>query len=169
MGETVPALDNVESIAVEQSPPYRVFAWTPGDGLYLSEDQGGSWAQAAAPLWGEVNQILCTPQHPSYLYAAKPEGLFRSTDGAQSWAGWERASGVLGYVPIYSLATVTARGRVILYAGTTGGYVQSAAAQTLSLANNDGTLVNAGVYRYTQRTWPVYLPLVFRAYTIVMP
>jgi hypothetical protein len=33
----------------------------------------------------------------------------------------------------------------------------------LSLATNDGTLVNAGVYRYTRRTWRVYLPLVLRA------
>jgi photosystem II stability/assembly factor-like uncharacterized protein len=164
MGETVQALDFVESIAVEQAPPYRVFVWTShGDGLYVSEDHGESWAQAAAPLWGEVMQILCTPQPSSLLYAAKPDGLFRSTDGAQSWSGWERASGVLGYVPIYSLATVTATERVILYAGTTGGYVESGAARGLSLANNDGALVNAGVYRYTvRRTWDLYLPLVFK-------
>jgi photosystem II stability/assembly factor-like uncharacterized protein len=167
MGETIPALDFVQSIAVEQAPPYRVFAWSRhSDGLYVSEDHGESWTQAAAPLWGEVAQILCTPQSPSLLYAAKPEGLFRSTDGAQSWAGWERASGVLGYVPIYSLATVTATDRVILYAGTTGGYVASGGAQALGLASAGGTLVNAGVYRYTTRSaWEVYLPLVFKVYT----
>jgi photosystem II stability/assembly factor-like uncharacterized protein len=164
MGQTIPALNYVNSIAVEQSPPYRVFAWTwHGDGLYVSEDHGESWAQAATPLWDEVKQILCTPQHPSCLYAATSEGLFRSTDGAQSSAGWERASGALGYVPIYSLATVTASGRVILYAGTTGGYVQSSGEQ--SLANDGGTLVNASVYRYTQRIAQVYLPLVLRTHT----
>jgi photosystem II stability/assembly factor-like uncharacterized protein len=164
MGETVPALDFVQSIAVEQSSPYRVFVWSShGDGLYVSEDHGTSWAQAAVPLLDkDVKQILCTPQHPSFLYAATSDGLYRSMDGAQ---GWERASGVLGYVPIYSLATVTATGRVILYAGTTGGYVESGQTQVLGSVNDGGTLVNAGVYRYTTHsTREVYLPLVVKGY-----
>jgi hypothetical protein len=77
---------------------------------------------------------------------------------------WEPAGGLLGQVPIYSLAAVTATDRVILYAGTTGGDVQDSGAQDLALAVSEGTLVNAGVYRYTtQRTREVYLPLVLRA------
>jgi photosystem II stability/assembly factor-like uncharacterized protein len=164
MGETIPALSFVQSIAVEPSPPYRVFAWSShGDGLYVSEDQGASWTQATAPLADkDVKQILCTPQRPSFLYAAASEGLYRSRNGA---SGWERASGVLGYVPIYSLATVTATDRVILYAGTTGGYVESGGTLVLGLADDGGTLVNAGVYRYTtQLAWEIYLPLVLKAY-----
>ena len=90
------------------------------------------------------------------------QGLYRSTDGAQSW---QPAAGVLGHVPVYALAVVTASDRVILYAGTTGGCVESGAAQTLGAANASSTLVNAGVYRYTRRTWRVNLPLVLRAYT----
>jgi photosystem II stability/assembly factor-like uncharacterized protein len=173
-GESEPSLDSVESIAVEQSSPYRVFVWTGpgGAGLYVSEDHGESWAQADFALTGfQVEQILCTHDDPSSLYLAVTSGwlgpgLFRSTDGAQSWWGWGRAAGALGYVPIYSLATVTATDRVILYAGTTGGYVGGGTAQALDSADNGGTLVNAGVYRYTMRlAWEVYLPLVFKAYT----
>jgi hypothetical protein len=97
------------------------------------------------------------------LYAAGAQGLFRSRDGGQSW---ERATGTLGYIPIYSLAAVTTTDRVILYAGTTGGEVESEGAQALRVADNSGTLVNAGVYRYTTRhTWGLYLPLVLKAYT----
>jgi photosystem II stability/assembly factor-like uncharacterized protein len=165
MGETVPALSFVQSIAVEPSPPYRVFAWSShGDGLYVSEDHGASWAQAAAPLLDkDVKQILCTPQHPSFLYAATSDGLYWSIDGAQ---GWAPASGALGYVPIYSLAAVTATDRVILYAGTTGGYVESGTAQVSSSASDGAALVNAGVYRYTtQLAWEIYLPLLFKAHT----
>jgi photosystem II stability/assembly factor-like uncharacterized protein len=160
------ALDQVLSIAVEPSSPYRVFVATDagfGEGIYFSEDHGLNWQQAAEALVGiNIEDILFTSGQPAVLYAGTLQGLFRSIDGAQSW---EQAAGVLGQVEIHSLATVTATDRVILYAGTTGGYVESGAAQALSLTNNDGTLVNAGVYRYTtRRTWQVYLPHMLRAY-----
>jgi photosystem II stability/assembly factor-like uncharacterized protein len=174
MGEGEPALASVESIAVEQGSPYRVFVWTgPPTGIHVSEDHGETWAQAGFPLPGFfVEQILCSQSNPSVLYAAvsahawSGPGLYRSTDGSQTWSGWDRAAGSLGYVPVYALAEVTATDRVILYAGTTGGYVENGAAQVLNLANDDGALVNAGVYRYTtRRTWELYLPLVFKTYT----
>lgn len=62
---------------------------------------------------------------------------------------------------------VTTTDRVILYAGTTGGYVEGGAAQAWSQADTaNGTLVNAGVYRWTSRlpTARVYLPLVLKGY-----
>ena len=163
--ESGAVLDQVLSIAVEPSSPYRVFVATEtgfGRGIYFSEDHGLNWQQAAAPLVGiNIEDILFASEQPAVLYAGTLQGLFRSTDGAQSW---EQAAGALGQVEIHSLATVTATDRVILYAGTTGGYVESGAAQALGLANNDGTLVNAGVYRYTtRRTWQMYLPRVLRA------
>ena len=161
MGEGIAALDCVWSIAVEPRAPYRVFAMTFSDGLYLSEDHGLTWTQGAP--WLVSEEILYTDEAPPALYAAwGGGGLLRSTDGGQSW---QRAAGTLGHVPIYSLATVTATDRVILYAGTTGGYVESGAAQVLSAADNGGTLVNAGMYRYTtRRTFDLYLPLVLKAY-----
>jgi hypothetical protein len=54
---------------------------------------------------------------------------------------------------------------VILYAGTTGGYVESGETQVLGSANDGGPLVNAGVYRYTTHSArEVYLPLVLKGY-----
>ncbi len=115
-----------------------------------------------------VYDILFAPGDPPVLYNAAAQGLFRSTDGAQSWS---RASGILGYVPIYSLAVVTATDRVILYTGTTGGYAVDGDAQVLDTLTNGGSLVNAGVYRYTTRLLneSVYLPLVFRTSTQSSP
>jgi len=164
MGEGIQALGWVRSIAAEPSPPYRVFASTEADGLYVSEDHGLWWAKAdASPEGFVINQILCTDDKPSLLYLATSDGLWRSRDGAQTWAGWERAAGSLGHVPVYSLAQVATDDRIILYAGTTGGYVEST--EALALASNGDTLVNAGVYRYTTRRNPRFcLPLVLKRY-----
>jgi hypothetical protein len=99
------------------------------------------------------------PGDSSLLYAATLQGLFRSTGGVQPWSP---AAGELGHVPIYSLAVVTATDRVILYAGTTGGLVPDTA-RAGTQAETSGTLVNAGVYRYTTRITRVYLPLIFKS------
>jgi photosystem II stability/assembly factor-like uncharacterized protein len=163
VSEGIAALDQVSSIAVEPFAPYRVFVRNEGPerGLYVSEDHGMSWTEAPSPLGHLiVEQILCTEDQPSVLYAATNEGLLRSSDGGQSWS---HAAGVLGQVPVYSLAIVRDGERVILYAGTTGGFVEDSAAGPFSQVNAEGTLVSAGVYRYTTlRRWWVYLPLVVR-------
>ena len=159
IGEGIAALDAVWSIAVEPRAPHHVFAMTFDDGVYLSANHGLTWTQAT-DKWFSSEEILCTDEAPSWLYAATGGGLLRSANGGQSWSA---AAGVLGKVPVYSLATVRDGERVILYAGTTGGYVEGGAAAALSHADAEGTLVNAGVYRYTSlRRWWVYLPLVVR-------
>lgn len=158
------------AIRIEVEPgTHRVFASPDGLlPLYVSSDGGATWAPTAFGGGHNVHDILFAPMvapgGPPVLYDAAIQGLYRSTDGAQSW---QRAAGVLGQVPVYALAVVTATDRVILYAGTTGGYVESGAAQALNAASDSGTLVSAGVYRYTTRrlTRHVYLPLVLRAYT----
>jgi len=164
-GQSVAALDHAHSIAVEPSPPYRVFVWTPGwpqGPLYVSYDHGDSWEQVASPPGHEDTQLLCTHDDPSVLYAATSKGLYRSANGAQSW---QASGGVLGQVPVYSLAEVSATERIILYAGTTGGYVESVDVKILDLASDSSTLVNPGVYRYTsQRMRHLYLPLVLKGH-----
>ena len=168
VGLDVPQLrDCIRSIASEPAPPYRLFAGIVSGSagehtLYFSIDHGETWQKAGLPVnWG-VDTLLFTPSDPPVLYAATDK-LLRSTDGGQSWT---QAAGVLGQVPVYSLAAVTATDRVILYAGTTGGYVGGSGARALGQANTDDTPVNAGVYRYTtRRTRSVYLPLVFKVHT----
>jgi photosystem II stability/assembly factor-like uncharacterized protein len=164
--QSVTLLTFLDVIAVQQDPPYRVYAIGAHttSGLYYSEDHGLSWHQATRPPDpSNVLDMVATKGEPSILYSGSGQGLFRSVDGAQSW---QRAAGSLGQVPVYALATATTVDRVILYAGTTGGQVQTDAAQTMDRAGVGATLVSAGVYRYTTRlpTERVYLPLVLSAH-----
>ncbi|MFW6136334.1 MAG: IPT/TIG domain-containing protein [Chloroflexota bacterium] len=171
--QVVSELDDVQDLAAEKAPPYRIFAWGgAATGLYVSTDHGDNWAKANAPLNGyHVEEILCTDEDPSWLYAAVSQswsgpGLYRSEDGAQSW---ERATGELGRVPVYSADSVRVDDRVFLYAGTTGGYVGETDAQAFGTARFEAatqeTLVNAGVYRYTRRpARKIYVPLVLKTY-----
>jgi len=161
----------IDAIATEPGPPYRVFvgSWADSGGaLYFSTDHGETWQRPLDPLYaGGVETLHFAPGNPPVLYTSlvgSEAGLLRSTDGASSWT---RADGALGQVPIYSLAPTTASNRAILYAGTTGGYVEDNMIRAWSSANIDSsTLVNAGVYRYTTRlAGKVYLPLVCRAST----
>jgi photosystem II stability/assembly factor-like uncharacterized protein len=158
-----PALDqySVESVAVEPDAPYRVVVRTgwPDVAVYVSDDHGaaGSWTKGG---FGGDGDLLFTHDALSTLYGTSTSGLFRSTDTGQSW---EHASGMLGQVPVYSLATVTDTERVFLYAGTTGGRVQATGLQAQGIAAEE-TLVNAGVYRYTSRSLQVYLPVVLSSY-----
>jgi photosystem II stability/assembly factor-like uncharacterized protein len=166
IGKAHADLDYVENLAVEPEAPYRVFAQAeyPGEGLYVSDDHGETWQQADAPLAGyNIHDLLFTAD-TSVLYAATDRGLFRSPDGAQTW---ERASGALGWIPVYSLATVNADDRVILYAGTTGGTAPVVGTQAQGMGalavTAEANVIDAGVYRNTSRRLKkLYLPLVLR-------
>jgi photosystem II stability/assembly factor-like uncharacterized protein len=153
---------SVESVAVEPDAPYRVVIRTgwPDVAVYVSDEHGtsGSWTKGG---FGGDGDLLFTHDALSTLYGTSTSGLFRSADAGQSWT---KASGALGQVPIHSLATVTDTDRVFLYAGTTGGRVQETRLQARDIAAEE-TLVDAGVYRYTSRTWKVYLPLALMAHT----
>jgi hypothetical protein len=140
----------------------------PDQAIYVSEDHGESWTRVSG-AGGDWGDLLYTHGEAPRLYVASGSGLFRSADAGQTWS---RADGVLGQLPVYSLATVTDTDRVFLYAGTTGGSVASASEVLAAAAvapAADGTLANAGVYRYTTRNRRVYLPLVLRAYASPQP
>jgi photosystem II stability/assembly factor-like uncharacterized protein len=159
VGTAVADLDDAESIAVEPRPPYRVFVLAHAR-VYVSEDRGLTWSQTNI-LHGAIRSLLCSHDLPdSILYIAGGMGLYRSTVGGDSW---EPAAGVLGQVPVYSLAEAVTADRTVLYAGTTGGYVTMGTIQALDQPLTESSLVNAGVYRFTTRQgWKVYLPLVQR-------
>jgi len=155
----VGVIDWALDVAVEPETR-RVFVSTGGLPLYASGNGGATWTRTGSGEGSNVYDILFAPGDPPVLYAAAYQGLYRSTDGGQSW---QRAAGELGQVTVYALAVVTATDRVILYAGTTGGVV-TGMASARTQADTDGTLVNAGVYRYTTRITRVYLPLILKSY-----
>jgi photosystem II stability/assembly factor-like uncharacterized protein len=157
-------IDSAQRVVVEPGT-HRVFVSKGCLPLYVSSDGGATWAPTGLGGGHSVEDILfapgVSPGDPPVLYDAASQGLYRSTDGAQSW---QQAAGELGQIPIYALAAVTTTDRVILYAGTTGGHVESGEG-SVGFGNSPDApatyLVNAGVYRYTSlRRWWVYLPLV---------
>jgi photosystem II stability/assembly factor-like uncharacterized protein len=150
-----PGLNEVYHLAVEPVGGHRIFAkgarvW------YLSTDHGESWTEISP--YGSAEDVVWTAG--STLYVATNYGLVRSVNGGDSWSP---ATGALGQVPGYSLATVTDTDRVFLYVGTTGGRVQETGSLAQGIAAGED-LVNAGVYRYTTRLLKkLYLPLILRS------
>lgn len=141
-------------IAVEPTPPYRIFL----NGSFVSSDQGITWSEVNAPCQSIINQMLYLPGSPSILYAATGVGLFRSMDGSQTW---QRAQGSMGQLEIWSLAGTNVGDRQILYVATIGGVADTSSVQ--SLTGDAESLVNAGVYRYTMLPLQrIFLPLVLR-------
>ena len=152
IGAAVADLDQAESIAVEPRFPYRVFVLA-NMRVYVSGDRGLTWTQTNV-FHGAIQSLLSSHDRPdSFLYMASGIGLLRSVNGGDTWGS---AAGTLGQVPVYSLAEAVTSDRTVLYAGTTGGYVQS---------RQGGQIVPAGIYRYTTvrpDETRIYLPLVVR-------
>jgi photosystem II stability/assembly factor-like uncharacterized protein len=157
------------SIAVEPKRESGTEHWIVilDDGhLRASSDQGKEWDRVInyPDECQNINQIAFTPTDPPELYAASRTGLWRSSNYGETWS---RAAGDLGYVNIVSLAVVKEEDRVILYAATPGGYAARTEVGMMSTSvyglRDSTTLVNPGVYRYTQTPGvKIFLPLVLQ-------
>lgn len=113
----------VMNLAIDPLLPANVFAGTLADGVYKSPDGGRRWLPRNAGIQkgtisANVNQLAFHPTDTQTLYAATTVGVFRSTDGAQSWA--ERMNGMNEINFIVALA-VDPQHPNIIYAGTSGG------------------------------------------------
>jgi len=95
---------SIGAIAVAPSDPNVVYAGTgeadirsslsSGDGIYKSTDAGKTWRNMGLRDSKQIGRILVHPKNPDIVYVAvlghaygpNPErGVFRSTDGGQSW------------------------------------------------------------------------------------
>jgi photosystem II stability/assembly factor-like uncharacterized protein len=98
------AAASVGAIAVAESDPNVIFVGTgsacprgnvsPGIGLYRSTDAGKSWTHVGLDDAGQISRIRIHPQNPDLVYVAalghifgpnEERGVFRSTDGGESW------------------------------------------------------------------------------------
>jgi len=104
-----PIFDNepvasIGSIAVAPSDPNVIYVGTGeadprsemsyGDGMYKSTDAGKTWTHIGLDKTMQIGTIIVDPHDPNRLfvaalgniYAANPErGIYRSTDGGQTW------------------------------------------------------------------------------------
>ncbi|MSP00588.1 MAG: hypothetical protein EXR07_06000 [Acetobacteraceae bacterium] len=86
----------VWSIAVHPGNANKLYVGTSPLGVFISEDQGGTWHRArdadladAAEMRGFVNRVMrfaFNPSNPQEMFAAmEVRGVMRSTDGGESW------------------------------------------------------------------------------------
>jgi photosystem II stability/assembly factor-like uncharacterized protein len=95
---------SVGALAIDPADPDRIFVGTgeanasgdsyPGTGIYRSTDGGDSWAWCGLPESRHIARIAIHPQDPDLLFAAvmgalhskgPDRGLYRSTDGGDTW------------------------------------------------------------------------------------
>ncbi len=91
-----PTNDAIAYAAVESSPPV--------DGFRKTTNGGGSWTPSGSNNLGSVARIVTDPTNPAVLYAiggGANQGLFKSTNAAQSWS---RVGGPQGHGPVVDVA-----------------------------------------------------------------
>ncbi len=97
---------SVGALAVSASRPKTVFvgtgdpsgwSFTPGNGVYRSDDGGASWRNVGLEKTRYINSVIVDPQNPDVILvgsigaaqaggAANPNrGVYRSTDGGATW------------------------------------------------------------------------------------
>jgi len=101
--DEMPSL-SIGALAVDPTDPSKIYVETgeanssgdsfDGDGVYMSPDGGSTWVHLGLEQTRHINRIVINPQNPQVLYVAamgslfstNPErGVYRSTDGGQTW------------------------------------------------------------------------------------
>lgn len=95
---------------------HRVFVGTIGEGMFRSLDSGESFRRACEGMFVEchVRALAVHPREPSTVYLGSEQGLFVSTNGADSWS---KLPAPLDGLQVWSLWIAPERPEVIL-AGT---------------------------------------------------
>lgn len=106
-----PADGGTARVVVGDEDPRRVYLGR-DDGVWISEDEGDTWARYGTGLPGRVAALGAAPAQPGLLYSVATGGLYRCT-GAQE--RWERA-GMARPDSSAALAILAGRDAVLLMA-----------------------------------------------------
>ena len=98
------------------SGKYTICAGTIGSGLWLSGDGGESWRRVMKGLWSEsrVFGLTVHPHEPRTLFAGADDGIYKSSDGGQSF---ERLDSPLNRLDVWKIA-IDPVDPDIIFAGT---------------------------------------------------
>lgn len=87
--EPIPVPPSEPVLAVATLSDGRILVGTP-EGLFLSDDQGGSWVQTTGPVFYHTGRLVVA--EPRIVAVAK-DGLYESTDRGETWSRfYERGS-----------------------------------------------------------------------------
>jgi len=77
----------VSSLTVQAGSPGAVWLGIPNGALYRSQNRGASWTWAGGPFGASVIAAIDADRSlPGRLFAATPEGVYRTDDGGTHWA-----------------------------------------------------------------------------------
>ncbi|MGB6831685.1 MAG: transcriptional regulator [Terracidiphilus sp.] len=110
----------LDSIVVDSANPSTLYvgAWKDsfGGGVWVSHDSGKTWKEARDLKGQPIHALIQAPSDPRTLFAGTLEGVYRTSDGGQTWALISPV-GSREIHEVESLA-VDPRNPGILYAGT---------------------------------------------------
>ena len=86
------------------------------------ESDKGNWTQTKGPYGGTITALHATPE--GTLFAGTEVGIFRSTDGGETWVSASKGLRVYENNRLPSISTLTQKGNT-LYAGTGGSLFSS--------------------------------------------
>ena len=134
--------------------------------VFKSTDGSTTWHPTALRTDNEnpvarTFAVATDPLAPDTVYAGNGGGLFRTTDGGETWS---RAAGSLGYARIADISAVSFGDRTILYIGVWGGDVGASLTKaTPQKSSLQQGYIQSGVYQFTDtHVFALYLPLVTR-------
>jgi photosystem II stability/assembly factor-like uncharacterized protein len=165
IGDQSPFFNKAMLVAVDPVSS-QVYVSNGGD-VHVSNNGGLTWASTGWLLTQQtymVTEIDFIGEPPFHtLYQATTDGLFRY-NSATPWPWrWTQAAGSLGRANVTALAWGNTADRRFFYAGTVGGDTSVGTSQLSSMDSGDN-LVEAGIYRLTQKalTEHVYMPVVLK-------
>jgi photosystem II stability/assembly factor-like uncharacterized protein len=116
----------VYSLAIDPATPTTLFAAGKLDParqgpaqVFRSTDSGASWSVSLPLVFDYVLDLEIDPDAPATVYAATTSGVFKTTDGGNTWTAM--SSGLTNTI-VSSLA-IDRSDSAIVYAGTRGGGV----------------------------------------------
>jgi photosystem II stability/assembly factor-like uncharacterized protein len=114
-----PAAGRIDQVYVDPVTPSNIYAVLPYGGIFKTSNRGLSWRAVNRGIRLPASDLAIDPRMPSVLYAGTyfGQGIFKSTDGAESWC----ETGLTGF-SVVSIA-VDPLNSAILYAGTAEGGV----------------------------------------------
>src|SRR5207244_10317765 len=92
---------------------FTICVGTIGSGAWLSPDGGDSWRRVGKGLWSEsrVFGLTVHPTEPRTVFAGANDGVYKSTDGGQSF---ERLSSPLDSLEVWRIAIDPVNPEIIL-------------------------------------------------------